>query len=90
MDFRGVLSRARDQHEAVYEINSVTPADEGTYTCQATNDAGVSEESVHIRIDDDEEGDNGVYPVPVPGAQPCRGDQNCNGNIVDFPPAVCI
>ncbi|XP_054009839.1 basement membrane-specific heparan sulfate proteoglycan core protein-like isoform X3 [Hylaeus anthracinus] len=51
---------------AVYEIYSVSDHDEGSYTCHAMNAAGVVEERVHIRIDDDNE----VYP-------PCRGDVPC-------------
>ncbi|XP_023290722.1 basement membrane-specific heparan sulfate proteoglycan core protein [Orussus abietinus] len=47
---------------AVYEIFSVSPDDEGSYTCQATNAAGITEERVQIRIED----------TPT---YPCRGDQ---------------
>ncbi|XP_076237238.1 basement membrane-specific heparan sulfate proteoglycan core protein-like isoform X3 [Calliopsis andreniformis] len=51
---------------AVYEILSVSPDDEGSYTCHAVNAAGISEERVYLRVDDDNE----VYP-------PCRGDVPC-------------
>ncbi|XP_076631096.1 terribly reduced optic lobes isoform X1 [Colletes latitarsis] len=54
---------------AVYEIASISDDDEGSYTCHAMNAAGIVEERVHIRIDDDNE----VYP-------PCRGDVPCHRN----------
>lgn len=54
---------------AVHEIVSMTPDDEGSYTCQAVNAAGVAEERVQVRIEDD---DNSVDEYP-----PCRGDQPC-------------
>lgn len=38
---------------AVYEIFSVSPDDEGSYTCQATNAVGIAEERIQIRIEDD-------------------------------------
>lgn len=49
---------------AVYEIFSVSPDDEGSYTCQATNAVGISEERIQIRIEDDNDVD-----------QPCTGDR---------------
>ncbi|XP_076684002.1 terribly reduced optic lobes isoform X2 [Andrena cerasifolii] len=51
---------------AVYEILSVSPSDEGSYTCLAANAAGTVEERVYVRVDDHNE----VYP-------PCRGDMPC-------------
>lgn len=58
---------------AVYEIYSVSPEDEGSYTCQATNAVGVSEERIQIRIEDD---DNGIDDPPcrgdIPGNVPCK------------------
>ncbi|XP_025163883.1 basement membrane-specific heparan sulfate proteoglycan core protein [Harpegnathos saltator] len=50
---------------AVYEIFSVSPDDEGSYTCQATNAVGIAEERIQIRIEDDNDVDN----------QPCTGDR---------------
>ncbi|XP_018057777.1 PREDICTED: basement membrane-specific heparan sulfate proteoglycan core protein isoform X9 [Atta colombica] len=52
---------------AVYEIFSVSPDDEGSYTCTATNAVGISEERVQIRIEDDDDyvpctGDRGDIP----------------------------
>ena len=61
---------------AVHEIYSITPDDAGTYICQATNAAGISEESVHIRVDDD------IVDVAPSG---CRGDQPCNEEISEYP-----
>ncbi|XP_063983584.1 basement membrane-specific heparan sulfate proteoglycan core protein-like isoform X16 [Diachasmimorpha longicaudata] len=55
---------------AIHEIVSMSRNDEGSYTCQAVNTAGVSEERVQLRIEDD---DNSVDEYP-----PCRGDQPCN------------
>ncbi|XP_018343803.1 PREDICTED: basement membrane-specific heparan sulfate proteoglycan core protein isoform X2 [Trachymyrmex septentrionalis] len=52
---------------AVYEIFSVSPDDEGSYTCTATNAVGIAEERVQIRIEDDDDyvpctGDRGDIP----------------------------
>lgn len=51
---------------AVYEINSVSTDDEGSYTCQATNAVGIAEERIQIRIEDDDDvlctGDRGDIP----------------------------
>lgn len=76
--FRDPFSRSGSN--AVYEIYSVSLDDEATYTCQATNSAGVSEESVHIKVDED--------IIDQPPA-PCRGDQPCNEDI-SYPPSVNI
>ncbi|KAK2578017.1 hypothetical protein KPH14_008439 [Odynerus spinipes] len=54
---------------AVYEIYSVSPDDEGSYSCQASNSVGIVEDRVHIRIED-----NDVDSVP------CRDDISCNNN----------
>ncbi|XP_058809308.1 basement membrane-specific heparan sulfate proteoglycan core protein-like isoform X2 [Phymastichus coffea] len=48
---------------ATIDINSVTLADEGTYTCRATSPAGQAEDYVQVRIEDE----NSVDPE-------CRGD----------------
>lgn len=40
-------------HDAVYEISSVTYTDEGSYTCQAANTAGVARERIQLIIEDD-------------------------------------
>ncbi|XP_067214248.1 basement membrane-specific heparan sulfate proteoglycan core protein isoform X9 [Linepithema humile] len=53
---------------AVYEIYSVSPDDEGSYTCQATNAVGIVEERIQIRIEDDDD-------VPCTGE---RGDIPCD------------
>ncbi|XP_076397846.1 terribly reduced optic lobes isoform X10 [Megachile rotundata] len=55
---------------AVYEILSASPDNEGSYTCHANNAAGIVEERVHIRVEDDS------YP-------PCRGDVPCPENPND-------
>ncbi|XP_029051246.2 basement membrane-specific heparan sulfate proteoglycan core protein isoform X2 [Osmia bicornis bicornis] len=60
IDFRTqiyFLSEAATPLEAVYEINSASPDDEGSYTCHANNAAGMVEERVYIRVEDNE-----VYP----------------------------
>ncbi|XP_057332116.1 basement membrane-specific heparan sulfate proteoglycan core protein isoform X8 [Microplitis mediator] len=54
---------------AVLDIRSMSLDDEGSYTCQATNAAGISEERIQVRIDDD------YNDVDV--NQPCRGDTPC-------------
>ncbi|XP_044017592.1 basement membrane-specific heparan sulfate proteoglycan core protein-like isoform X4 [Aphidius gifuensis] len=61
---------------AIYEISSMSIDDEGSYTCQATNAAGVSEERVQLRIEDNEGYDDEVNSIDDPEA--CRGDQPCN------------
>lgn len=53
---------------AVHEIMSMSPKDEGSYTCQAVNAAGITEERVQIRLEED----NGIG-----GPEPCRGDAPC-------------
>ncbi|XP_032663569.1 basement membrane-specific heparan sulfate proteoglycan core protein-like isoform X7 [Odontomachus brunneus] len=61
---------------AVYEIFSVSPNDEGSYTCQATNAVGIAEERIQIRIEDDNDvdepctGDRGDIPCPPDDSQP--------------------
>ncbi|XP_011640582.1 basement membrane-specific heparan sulfate proteoglycan core protein isoform X5 [Pogonomyrmex barbatus] len=53
---------------AVYEIFSVSPDDEGSYTCQAMNTVGIAEERIQIRIEDEDDipctdrGDRGDIP----------------------------
>ncbi|XP_044579347.1 basement membrane-specific heparan sulfate proteoglycan core protein isoform X6 [Cotesia glomerata] len=59
---------------AVLDIVSMSLDDEGSYTCQATNAAGIIEERVHVRVDDDYN-DNDVDV-----SQPCRGDMPCPPN----------
>ncbi|XP_020284881.1 basement membrane-specific heparan sulfate proteoglycan core protein isoform X6 [Pseudomyrmex gracilis] len=62
---------------AVYEIFSVSPDDEGTYTCQATNAVGITEERIHIRIEDDDyecNGDRGDIPCDDDRDRPSRPD----------------
>lgn len=50
---------------------SMSLDDEGSYTCQAINAAGITEERVQIRIEED----NSVgYP------EPCRGDGPCDND----------
>lgn len=63
---------------AVYEIYSVSPDDEGSYTCQATNAVGIVEERIQIRIEDDDD-------VPCTGD---RGDIPCDDRQI--PTDVCI
>ncbi|XP_053595057.1 basement membrane-specific heparan sulfate proteoglycan core protein isoform X11 [Microplitis demolitor] len=57
---------------AVLDIRSMSLDDEGSYTCQATNAAGISEERIQVRVDDD------YNDVDV--NQPCRGDTPCPPN----------
>ncbi|RLU19726.1 hypothetical protein DMN91_008283 [Ooceraea biroi] len=66
---------------AVYEIFSVSPDDEGSYTCQATNTVGIAEERIQIRIEDDDgdsapcTGDRGDIPcAPDDDQHPLRPD----------------
>lgn len=65
---------------AVYEIVSVSPNDEGSYTCQATNAVGIAEERIQIRIEDDNDvdepctGDRGDIPCPPDDRQQPRPD----------------
>ncbi|XP_017794098.1 PREDICTED: basement membrane-specific heparan sulfate proteoglycan core protein isoform X2 [Habropoda laboriosa] len=56
---------------AVYEIHSVSPDHEGSYSCHAKNAAGFVEESVYIRVEDNE-----IYP-------PCRGNTPCTDPVSD-------
>ncbi|XP_024875337.1 basement membrane-specific heparan sulfate proteoglycan core protein-like isoform X2 [Temnothorax curvispinosus] len=67
---------------AVYEIFSVSLDDEGSYTCQATNTVGITEERIQIRIEDDDDvpctGDRGDIPCddqqqPQPDRDPNQG-----------------
>jgi len=68
MIYRDTYSRtAATPLSAVYEIFSVSPDDEGSYTCTATNAVGIAEERVQIRIEDDDDyvpctGDRGDIP----------------------------
>ncbi|XP_014478060.1 PREDICTED: basement membrane-specific heparan sulfate proteoglycan core protein isoform X5 [Dinoponera quadriceps] len=63
---------------AVHEIVSVSPNDEGSYTCQATNPVGIAEERIQIRIEDDNDvdepctGDRGDIPCSPDERQPHR------------------
>jgi len=45
------------QHSAVYVIRDVSADDEGRYFCRATNQFGVKEASVDLRM-------LGLFPVP--------------------------
>ncbi|XP_034945971.1 basement membrane-specific heparan sulfate proteoglycan core protein isoform X4 [Chelonus insularis] len=54
---------------AIHEIMSMSLDDEGSYTCQATNTAGMTEERIQVVIDDDY---NDVDEYPN-----CRGDAAC-------------
>lgn len=54
---------------AIHEIMHMSLDDEGSYTCQATNAAGIIEDRVQVLIEDE---DNDVNEVP-----PCRGDVPC-------------
>lgn len=67
---------------AVYEIFSVSPDDEGSYTCQATNAVGIAEERIQIRIEDGNDVD-----------EPCTGDRGdipCPPDDRHRPDDVCI
>ncbi|KAJ9584666.1 hypothetical protein L9F63_020991, partial [Diploptera punctata] len=55
---------------AVYEITSVTKADEGSYRCLARNAAGTAEERLHITVDESNEIETGTPG----GTYPRRGD----------------
>ncbi|XP_034185288.1 terribly reduced optic lobes isoform X2 [Osmia lignaria lignaria] len=57
-------SEAATPLEAVYEINSASPDDEGSYTCHANNAAGMVEERVYIRVEDNEVYSPDEYPGP--------------------------
>ncbi|XP_035741557.1 basement membrane-specific heparan sulfate proteoglycan core protein-like isoform X31 [Vespa mandarinia] len=60
---------------AVYEIFSVSPDDEGSYSCQASNSVGIVEDRVQIRIED-----NDIESTP------CRGDMMTCDNDNRRPP----
>lgn len=47
---------------AFYEINRVSKADEGSYSCVAKNEAGVEEGRIQLLVDDFE--DQAPYPPP--------------------------
>ncbi|XP_034185293.1 terribly reduced optic lobes isoform X7 [Osmia lignaria lignaria] len=67
IDFRTpfyLSSEAATPLEAVYEINSASPDDEGSYTCHANNAAGMVEERVYIRVEDNEVYSPDEYPGP--------------------------
>lgn len=68
-----VRSQTSTPLTAIYEIDSMTIDDEGSYTCQATNAAGVAEERIQVRVEDE---DDDINSVDDP--QACRGDQPCN------------
>ncbi|XP_039313933.1 basement membrane-specific heparan sulfate proteoglycan core protein isoform X8 [Solenopsis invicta] len=76
---------------AVYEIFSVSPDDEGSYTCQATNTVGIAEERIQIRIEDDDDyvpctGDRGDIPCDDrQRPQPDDRDPNQTGGGVLIP-----
>ncbi|XP_069938272.1 basement membrane-specific heparan sulfate proteoglycan core protein isoform X44 [Cherax quadricarinatus] len=66
VNFPSVIpSRSTSPSVAVYEIASVTRADEGTYQCTARNSAGVSEERIQLNIEDVLPG-NSVPGIPAP------------------------
>ncbi|XP_024936745.1 basement membrane-specific heparan sulfate proteoglycan core protein [Cephus cinctus] len=72
----GVYGRAESSPQsAVYEILSVSPDDEDSYTCRAMNAAGIVDERIQIRIEDNR--------IDI---RPTRGDNNTgspgNGVIV--------
>ncbi|XP_019884797.1 basement membrane-specific heparan sulfate proteoglycan core protein isoform X13 [Camponotus floridanus] len=73
---------------AVYELNSVSPDDEGSYTCQATNAVGIAEERIQIRIEEDDEyipctGDRGDIPCDDrQQPQPDNRDPNQQGVLI--------
>ncbi|KAK0088927.1 hypothetical protein PV326_004677, partial [Microctonus aethiopoides] len=56
---------------AIHEIMSMSLDDEGSYTCTATNSAGIIEERIQVRIEDDDYNDVNEFP-------PCRGDVPCD------------
>ncbi|XP_071516712.1 basement membrane-specific heparan sulfate proteoglycan core protein-like isoform X3 [Panulirus ornatus] len=59
---------------AVYEIASVTKADEGTYQCTARNTAGLSEERIQLSVEDILPGNVGPgIQTPPPHRQPDSG-----------------
>ncbi|XP_078043463.1 terribly reduced optic lobes isoform X5 [Augochlora pura] len=57
---KSIFEMKATPQSAVYDIQSVSHNDEGSYTCHAMNAAGIMEERVHIRIEDDNE----VNPDP--------------------------
>ena len=66
MIFSDMFSKLATPSSAVYEIFAVSPDDEGSYTCQATNAVGIAEERIQIRIEEDDyvpcTGDRGDIP----------------------------
>ncbi|XP_076378249.1 terribly reduced optic lobes isoform X5 [Megalopta genalis] len=54
---KSIFEMKATPQSAVYDIQSVSHNDEGSYTCHAMNAAGIMEERVHIRIEDDNEVD---------------------------------
>ncbi|XP_031778282.1 basement membrane-specific heparan sulfate proteoglycan core protein isoform X4 [Nasonia vitripennis] len=54
---------------ATIDINSVSREDEGTYVCRASNSAGIVDDYVQIRIEDDINS--------VESSEICRGDTAC-------------
>ncbi|XP_071582358.1 basement membrane-specific heparan sulfate proteoglycan core protein isoform X12 [Temnothorax nylanderi] len=70
---------------AVYEIFSVSLDDEGSYTCQATNTVGITEERIQIRIEDDDDvpctGDRGDIPCDD-RQQPDRDPNQAGGGVL--------
>ena len=55
---------------AVYEITSVTKADEGSYRCLARNAAGTAEERLHLTVEESNDIGGGGGGDRYPG----RGD----------------
>lgn len=70
---------------AVYEIFSVSPDDEGSYTCRATNTVGVADERVQIRIEEENDVDYPPCTDENRGDIPCAPDDQHTSS-----PEVCI
>ena len=71
--FRG---SSADRLTAIHEISSMSPDDEGSYTCTATNAAGINEERVEIRLADDNGVDDSYTERPDYHIGPIEGGIN--------------
>ena len=81
-------SNKETQQVAVYDINRVTQADEGTYSCTARNEAGLTEERLQIIVEpssnrgDIEENENEIDGSDGGGGGRDGSSNTAGGNLM--------